>query len=102
MVNGLTFNAPNAKAFHESLKLLAPTTDRIPGVKEDLPAVMRTVEQTLEVFGGSPALTNALGGEPPTHFGRAFLLATSAPKEITSPTHRCPVRELDTADGLEI
>jgi hypothetical protein len=34
MVNGPTFNAPNANAFHKNLKLLAPTTDRIPEVKK--------------------------------------------------------------------
>ena len=73
MVNGPTFNAPNAKAFHKSLKLLAPTTDRIPGVKKGVSAVMRTVEKTLEVFGGESALAKALGGEPPTHIlGETF------------------------------
>jgi catalase len=73
MVNGPTFNAPSAKAFHKSLKLLAPTTDRIPDVKKGVSAVMRTVEQTLEVFGGESALAKALGGEPPTHIlGETF------------------------------
>jgi catalase len=67
MVNGPTFNAPNAKAFHKSLKLLAPTTDRLPKVKKGISAVMRNVEKTLEVFGGQSALAKALGGEPPTH-----------------------------------
>lgn len=73
MVNGPTFNAPNAKAFHKSLKLLAPTTDKIPEIKKGVSAVMRTVEQTLEVFGGESALAKALGGEPPTHIlGETF------------------------------
>jgi catalase len=73
MVNGPTFNAPNAKAFHKSLKLLVPTTDRIPDIKKGVSAVMRTVEQTLEVFGGQSALAKALGGEPPTHIlGESF------------------------------
>jgi catalase len=72
-VNGPTFNAPNAKAFHKSLKLLAPTTDRIPDVKKGVSVVMRTVEKTLEVFGGQSALAKALGGEPPTHIlGETF------------------------------
>ena len=73
MVNGPTFNAPNAKAFHKSLKLLAPTTDRIPEVKKGVSAVMRSVERTLEAFGGQSALAKALGGEPPTHIlGETF------------------------------
>jgi catalase len=73
MVNGPTFNASDAKAFHKSLKLLAPTTDRIPEVKKGVSAVMRTVEKTLEVFGGQSALAKALGGEPPTHIlGETF------------------------------
>ena len=73
MVNGPTFNAPNAKAFHKSLKLLAPTTDRVPEVKKGVSAVMRTVERILEVFGGQSALAKALGGEPPTHIlGETF------------------------------
>jgi catalase len=67
LVNGPTFNAPNAKAFHRSLKLLAPTTDRIPEVKKAVSAVMRNVEKTLEVFGGRSELAKALGGEPPIH-----------------------------------
>lgn len=73
LVNGPTFNAPSAKAFHGSLKLLAPTTDRIPEVKKGVSAVMRTVEKTLEIFGGQSALAKALGGEPPTHIlGETF------------------------------
>lgn len=40
-----TFNAPNARAFHKSMKLLAPTTDRIPEVKKGVSAVRRTVER---------------------------------------------------------
>ncbi|MBS0531240.1 MAG: catalase family protein [Proteobacteria bacterium] len=73
MVNGPTFNAPSAKAFHQSLKLLAPTTDRMPDMKKGVSAVMRGVEKTLEVFGGQSALAKALGGEPPTHIlGETF------------------------------
>lgn len=81
MVNGPTFNAPNAKAFHKSLKLLAPTTDRIPEVKKGVSAVMRTVEKTLEVFGGQSALAKALGGEPPNErlSGRNELLPKLSP-----------------------
>jgi catalase len=73
MVNGPTFNAPNAKAFHKSLKLLAPTTDRIAEVKKGVSAIMRTVERTVEAFGGESALAKALGGEPPIHIlGETF------------------------------
>jgi catalase len=73
MVNGPTFNAPNAKAFHRSLKLLAPTTDRMPEVKKGVSAVVRSVEKTIEAFGGESALAKALGGEPPTNIlGETF------------------------------
>jgi hypothetical protein len=80
MVNGPTFNAPNANAFHKNLKLLAPTTDRIPEVKKGVSAIMRSVERTLEAFGGQSALAKAFGGEPPTHIlGANVQFATSAP-----------------------
>jgi hypothetical protein len=38
MVNGPTFDAPNTKDSYKSLKLLAPTTDRIPDVKKGVSA----------------------------------------------------------------
>ena len=65
MVNGPTFNAPNGKAFLRSLKLIAPTTDRVEGAKKALSAVMRNVEKLVEAFGGESALAKSLGGEPP-------------------------------------
>jgi hypothetical protein len=52
---------------------LAPTTDRLPQVKKDVSAIMRTVEKTLEAFVGQSALAKALAGEPPTHIlGKTF------------------------------
>ena len=47
MVNGPTFNAPYAKAFHKSLKLLVPTTDRIPDVKKGVATLIRIFDKTL-------------------------------------------------------
>jgi len=73
MVNGPNFNAPNGKAFLRSLKLVAPTTDRIEGTKKVISAVMQKVEQLVEAFGGESALAKSLGGEPPHHIlGETF------------------------------
>jgi hypothetical protein len=73
MVNGPQFNAPSGKAFLASMKLLAPTTDRLQGTKKALSAVLRNVEKLVETFGGESALAKTLGGEPPSHIlGETF------------------------------
>jgi hypothetical protein len=73
MVNAPRFNAPSAKAFLRSLKLVAATTDRAEGAKKALSAVLRNVEKLVEAFGGESATLKALGGEPPTNIlGETF------------------------------
>ncbi|WP_205953450.1 catalase family protein [Pseudoxanthomonas winnipegensis] len=73
MVNGPQFNAPNAKAFLRSLKLLAPTTDRAERTKQVLSALLRGTERALEAVGGQSAKLKAMGGEPPHHIlGETF------------------------------
>lgn len=66
MANGPAFLAPNPKKFLANLKLLAATTDKAPGLKRALSAVLRGAEHVVEAAGGkSPTLT-ALGGHPLT------------------------------------
>ncbi|ESQ78719.1 catalase family protein [Asticcacaulis sp. YBE204] len=67
MVNGPTFQAPNAKAFLANLKLLAATTDKAEGAKVAASAVLRATEGALEAMGGKSTMLRALGGEPPHH-----------------------------------
>jgi len=67
LVNGPAFNAPNAKKFLSSLKLLAATTDTAEGLKKAASATMRAAESVVEAFGGkSPTLTS-MGGQPETN-----------------------------------
>ncbi|HEX4481327.1 MAG TPA: catalase family protein, partial [Rudaea sp.] len=62
MVDGPAFLAPGPKKFLASLKTLAGTTDKAPGLKRALSFALRGVEGALEAVGGkSPTLT-ALGG----------------------------------------
>ncbi len=62
MVDGPAFLAPGPKKFLASLKALAGTTDKAPGLKRALSFALRGVEHALEAVGGkSPTLT-ALGG----------------------------------------
>ncbi|WP_426192475.1 catalase family protein [Massilia sp. DWR3-1-1] len=67
MVNGPVFAAPTAKKFSGSLKLLAPTTDKVPGLKVALATVLRGAEKALEAVGGESGLLKSLGGHPATH-----------------------------------
>lgn len=67
MVNGPAFQAPTAKDFLKSLKLLAATTDRAPGLKQVASALMRAAEATLETFGAESGTLKALGGHPATN-----------------------------------
>jgi len=78
MVNGPTFLAPSAKQFLSSVKLLATTTDKAPGLKKALSAALRGVEKVLEAVGGESAALKSLGGHPETHpLGETFF--TGAP-----------------------
>jgi len=67
MVNGPVFNAPTAKKFLGSAKLLASTTDKAPNAKRLFSAVLRGAEKTLEAVGGESVTLKALGGQPETH-----------------------------------
>ena len=73
MVNAPSFAAPTAKAFLGSLKLLAGTTDRLPGAKKVFSRVARVTERLLEKIGGSSGLLMTLGGHPATNIlGETF------------------------------
>jgi hypothetical protein len=67
MINGPVFNAPTAKKFLRSLKLLAATTDKAPNAKKLLSGVLRALEAVVEKAGGESATLKALGGHPATH-----------------------------------
>ena len=67
LVNGPVFNAPTAKKFLGSAKLLASTTDKAPNLKRAFSAVLRGAESALEAVGGESVTLKALGGHPETH-----------------------------------
>ncbi|MRW87010.1 catalase [Pseudoduganella sp. FT26W] len=76
LVNGPTFQAPSAKQFLGSVKLLASTTDKAPGLKKALSAALRGVEKAVEAVGGESAALKGLGGHPETHIlGETFFSA---------------------------
>jgi hypothetical protein len=55
------------------LKLLAGTTDKAPGLKRALSAVLRGTEHLVEAVGGESSTLKALGGYPETHIlGETF------------------------------
>ena len=64
MVNGKVFQAPNAKTFLGSLKLLAGTTDRGEGLKVAASTVLRGVNKALHAVGIDSPTIGALGGAP--------------------------------------
>lgn len=73
MQNAKAFTAATPKAFLRTLKLLAKTTDKAPGMKKALSAVLRGVESTLESLGGESGTLKSLGGHPQTHIlGESF------------------------------
>jgi hypothetical protein len=73
LVNGPVFAAPTAKKFLGNLKLLAPTTDKAPGLKKALSAVLRGTEKAIEAVGGQSPTLISLGGHPETHIlGETF------------------------------
>ncbi|AJW95820.1 catalase family protein [Burkholderia gladioli] len=67
MVNAPAFAAATPKAFVRSLAMLSKTTDRAPGGKKALSAVMRGAERAFEALGGESAMLRNLGGHPATH-----------------------------------
>ena len=73
MANAPTFGAPTAKAFLGNLKLLAATTDRLPGLKKAFSRAARATEGLIETLGRKSALLSTLGGQPATHIlGETF------------------------------
>jgi hypothetical protein len=73
MQNAKAFTAPTPKAFLKTLKLLAKTTDKGPGLKKALSAVLRGVESAIESMGGESGTLKSLGGHPKTHvLGESF------------------------------
>lgn len=67
LVNGPVFNAPTAKKFLRSFKLLAATTDKAPNAKKLLSGALRALEAVVEKAGGESSTLKALGGHPETH-----------------------------------
>jgi hypothetical protein len=67
MVNGPVFQAPNVKKFLGSVKLLAPTTDKVPNLKRAFSAVLRGAEKAVEAVGAESVKLKALGGHPETN-----------------------------------
>jgi hypothetical protein len=73
MVNAPAFTAATPKAFLANLKMLAKTTDKAPGLKKALSAVLRGTEAALEAVGGKSGTIVSLGGHPMTHIlGETF------------------------------
>ena len=67
MVNGPAFSAPNAKKFLGTVKLLAGTTDKAPGLKKVLSTALQGIEKAVEAVGGKSPTLIALGGHPETN-----------------------------------
>lgn len=66
MVDGPAFLAPGPKKFLGSLKALAGTTDKAPGLKRALSLALRGIEHVVEAAGGKSPTLMALGGHPLT------------------------------------
>ncbi|RZL00537.1 MAG: catalase [Rubrivivax sp.] len=73
LVNGPSFATANAKSFLASLKLLASTTDKAPGLKKMFSAMARGAEKVIEKVGGESTTLKSMGGHPETHIlGESF------------------------------
>ncbi|MGC1331127.1 catalase family protein [Pseudomonas sp.] len=73
MQNARAFTAATPKAFLKTLKLLAKTTDKLPGLKKAMSAALRGIEATVEAMGGESGTLKSLGGHPRTHLlGESF------------------------------
>lgn len=78
MVNAPVFSAATPAAFLSSLKLLAATTDRAPGLKKLASAALRAAETIVEAFGTKSPVLAGMGGQRETHIlGESFF--TQAP-----------------------
>lgn len=67
LVNGPAFSTSKAKKFLSSLKLLATTTDKAPGLKKALSTVLQGTEKLIEAVGGESATIKSMGGHPETN-----------------------------------
>ncbi|MGH6648184.1 catalase family protein [Aquabacterium sp.] len=73
LVNGPTFATATAKSFLSSLKLLASTTDKAPGLKKMFSAMARGAEKVIEKVGAESTTLKSMGGHPETHIlGETF------------------------------
>jgi hypothetical protein len=66
-VNGKAFGAATPDAFLRTLKLLAATTDKAPGLKKVLSSVVRRLEKIVEDVGAPSPTLLTLGGYPETN-----------------------------------
>ncbi|KMZ12205.1 Catalase [Candidatus Burkholderia humilis] len=110
MINAPAFTAATPKKFLANLKLLAKTTDKAPGAKKALSAVLRGTEAVIEKLGGESATIVSLGGHPlgetfytavPLLYGQYFgkvSVALVSP-ELTALTD-APIDLDDNPDGL--
>ena len=67
LANGPVFAKSHPKSFLSTLKQLAVTTDKAPGLKKLLSVVMRGTEKLLESAGGQSSTLMTLGGYPEVH-----------------------------------
>lgn len=67
LANGPVFAKAHPKSFLTTLKQLAATTDKAPGLKKMLSVVMRGTEKLLESVGGQSSTLMTLGGYPEVH-----------------------------------
>ncbi len=67
LANGPAFPKAHPKDFLHTLKLLASTTDKAPGLKKALSVVMRGAEKALEAVGAQSSTVMTLGGYPAVH-----------------------------------
>lgn len=73
MVNAPSFISKDAKTFLKSLKVLASTTDKAPGLKKVFSAMARGAEKVIEKVGGESPTLKSIGGHPETHIlGESF------------------------------
>jgi catalase len=67
LANGPVFARAHPKNFLSTLKQLAATTDKAPGLKKILSVVMRGTEKLLESVGAQSSTLMTLGGYPEVH-----------------------------------
>jgi hypothetical protein len=73
LVNSPAFLSRSAKDFLGGLKLLAPTTDKVPRLKRAFSALLRGTEKIVEALGGESSTLKGLGGHPETNIlGETF------------------------------